>query len=161
MPINSEIGFINIIKNFAIKQLLSAALTAWCLLLFIHIMHAILNQNYSIYFNYAQISLTLFGFTLLGTIIGQIDNIKQRISKEDIKKLIGINLNFLLSSISFLIIYSCEGVFDDISTSSDFSRIVIVLIFLIFSLTGLIGLSFGTVSLYKFLRKWYYSIIEG
>ena len=111
---------------------------------------ALIKGDYSVYFNYAQIALTLFGFTLLGTFF---EHIKR--DEDAIKKLVRINLWFLLSAIGFLIVYAVTGFISFVKETSFYNEIIVSSVFIIFSLIGLVGLTFGTIYLYRFLSDWY------
>ncbi len=58
-------------------------------------------QNYSYFKDYAQISLTLFGFTLIG---GIFEDVKK--GSKIVKRLFVLSLIFLFSAISFFCVYS-------------------------------------------------------
>ena len=92
------------ITDIIIDTLLPSVLVIWYIFLYFQLIVALIEGNYSVYFNYAQITLTLFGFTLLGTFF---EHIKK--DKDAIKKLVKINLWFLLSAIGFLIVYAVTG----------------------------------------------------
>jgi len=133
----------------------------WYIFLSIQLIIALFDKNYNIFFNYAQISLTLFGFTLLGTFFQNRELSKNGLNKEEkktITKLVKINLNFLLTTVCFLVIYSASDVmFFEIE--QEYARILISLIYFVLYLGGIVGLSFGTYSLYQFLKNWYKELV--
>ena len=132
-----------------LDTLLPSVFGFFYLFLFMHIISVLITQDYSVYFNYATIMITLFGFTLLGTFFG--------ISKapEELKKdIISINRLFLLGAISFLILYAMTGFLSVVKDTSDYAESIFSIGFLIFSLIGVIGLSWGTTKLSMSLKKW-------
>ena len=94
------------ISDMLIDILLPTVIVLWYLFLFVQLISAIVAKNFDIFLNYGQISLTFFGFTLLGTFFEkkQLKNYKTKKEKEMIERLVRINLNFLLTSISFFAI---------------------------------------------------------
>ena len=152
----NKIKNFNDLKNITVDILLPTMIVFWYFFLYLQLAFALGEKNHEIFFNYAQISLTLFGFTLLGTFFE-----KKRLSrngltdeeKKSIGQLVNINLNFLVTSICFLIIYS--GV---IMMGFEFENQIAIntLVIVYFSalVVGIVGLSFGTLQLYMFLRSW-------
>ncbi len=153
---------LKVIKYFLIKTLLPTLIMVWSLFLFFQLITALINKDFQIYFNYAQVALTLFGFTLVGTFF-EGKNLKNKTisdkEKKMMRQLVSINLDFLLTAICFLVIYSTSDImyikFDSVFTSN-----IIAIIFGILIFIGIVVLTLGTNSLFLFLKDWYDSMLK-
>lgn len=100
--------------------------------------------EYSMFLDYGMITLTLFGFTLIGGIFE--DDQEQPLIK---LKLFDSSINFLITSIAFFVMYSLSYF---LPKKMDFlGEKVIVGSFSIALLVGFIGLILGFVELLKIL----------
>lgn len=87
--------------NYILRIIIPILAIIWVGGMLIDMVQNIGTKNYSFFVNYAQISLTLFGFTLIGGIF-ELNKEKPKI----VKQMFILSLWFLASAISFLIIYS-------------------------------------------------------
>lgn len=147
--------YISKITNALINYLFPTVLNIWIVFLYIQLIVFLFNKDYSAYAYYAQIALTLFGFTLVGTFFGN-----KTLDKKAVKRLVGINLNFLISAISFLVVYACTGFISFVKNPDLYNSYLVTIIFFIFVMIGLFTLTFSTFSLFRFLKDWYKSIID-
>lgn len=103
-------------------------------------------HDYSIFFKYAEISLTFFGFTLVSGILGTKDEIKNKFS------LMTTSLMFLFSSISFLAINSISYI-QSFKDTIQFQVIVysfgsLLILGFLFFIIGIIQLSLFMIAKY-------------
>ena len=87
--------------NYTLRIVVPILAIIWVGGMLIDMVNNIGTKNYSFFVNYAQISLTLFGFTLIG---GIFESNKEK--PEIVKQMFILSLWFLASAISFFIIYS-------------------------------------------------------
>ena len=71
----------------------------------IQFINAAVDQEYSMFYEYGQITLTVFGFTLIG---GIFENRKKH--PKIVKQLFDSSLSFLIASISFFFMYSLSSI---------------------------------------------------
>ena len=83
----------DIINDKIITVFFPSTIILWYIFLVIQLLHSLINQDYSMYPVYIQVNLTLFGFTLLGSIFGSLD--KKEIDTNKRKRLFRLNLTFL------------------------------------------------------------------
>ena len=116
----------------------------WYFGMTMQLLDTLVERNYSMFFDYGMVALTLFGFTLIG---GIFEDDKEQSSIK--LKLFDSSLNFLITSIAFFVLYSISYF---LPKSSDFSgTLVIVCSFFILLFVGFIGMIFGFVDLLKIL----------
>ena len=119
----------------------------WFFGIFIQFINAATTRNYSMFYEYGQISLTVFGFTLIGGIFE---------SKNDhskiVKKLYDSSLSFLITAISFFFVYSMSSALNIPSESlNDVNSTLIVgsiFIAMLISFTGIVN---GLLNLFLIL----------
>ncbi len=131
--------------KYKILTLISGGLVAiWYLGMMMQLLDIIVDKNYSIFMEYGMVTLTLFGFTLIGGIFEE--NNKQSLIK---LKLFDSSLNFLITSIAFFVIYSISYF---LSTNLDgMGAIIVIGAFFICIILSFLGLIMGIVELLKLL----------
>ena len=122
----------------------SALVTIWYLGMIMQFLDTVVERNYSMFMEYGMVTLTLFGFTLIGGIF------EQDKEQPPIKlKLFDSSLNFLVTSIAFFVMYSISYFF---TSNADFSATIIIGgAFVILFILGFIGMIVGFVNLLKIL----------
>jgi len=108
-------------------------------------------MDFTAYGIYSQVSLMLFGFTLLGNLAGRI-NI--RLNNKEIKNLTQINVGFLLSTIGFLITYGSKNMLWTNTDNAALSYIFIIFIIAFYTI-GVMFMVAGIWGLYFLLRNIY------
>ncbi len=104
------------------------------------------SQDLSFFLTYGQITLTLFGFTMISAIF------EKNIKKPIVNDLFRLSIVFLSSSISFFFLYSSSFLFFQDQTNTLLNDIYAKL--LVFSLiVALLGLVYGILSLLQILLK--------
>lgn len=107
-------------------------------------------QDYSFFMRYAEISLTLFGFTLVGAIFEK-KNLKDGYSPI-LKKLFVSSLTFLASAIGFLFLYSVMFIpIEPIKANTPFAFYFVMGLVILFAGVGFIGFLTGIMSLFSIL----------
>jgi len=150
----------DIFINFVILSLLYAVVVIWLLFLFFQMLFSIFKQDFSVYPFYAQITLTLFGFTLLGNIFTPKD--KDGSFSTEKHELFTINIWFLVASICFLIVYAGSNMLPIVTAAKDMNwqlQLLSVIIIGAFSF-GLVFLVLGSLVLLFFLTRLHKKIIE-
>lgn len=102
-------------------------------------------NNYSYFINYALISLTLFGFTLIGAIFE--DKNKK---KPIVKKLFEHSIVFLSSAIAFFVVHSISFILQ-INEQGFFYQTIVPLLAGICIIIGYFGFAWGIFSLLQTL----------
>ncbi len=85
-----------------LTSLIVLVATLWIGGLVFELFNGIKEQNYTIFVNYGELALTLFGFTLIGAIFEE----KRANNQKIITNLFALSIIFLLSAISFFFIHS-------------------------------------------------------
>jgi len=111
----------NIIQIIMIP-LFGAVSVLWLFGILIQLIQSFVRQDYSMFKDYGEIALTVFGFTLIGGIFE---------NKKDhpiiVKKLFDSSLSFLITAISFFFMYSLSSVFTkDMIPMENFQTALIV-----------------------------------
>ena len=133
------------IASQIIKVLTPLIAIIWLGGLLISMVKNIGQQNYSFFIDYAQISLTLFGFTLVGAVFEN----KRRINPI-VKKLYHYSIVFLSSSISFFFLYSVSF----LNFESGILKQVMSILILISMIFGFLGLTYGALFLLNTLLNY-------
>jgi len=102
-------------------------------------------QGTSFFVDYAQISLTLFGFTLIGAIF------EQKRAQKIVKQLFGLSIVFISSAISFFVLHSIAQFSDVTGITQTLFQIVTFVALLI----AFLGLAYGLLSLLLLLLRHY------
>ena len=119
----------------------------WIFGIFIQFINAVVNHDYSMFYEYGQITLTVFGFTLIGGIFES-----KKPHSKIVKKLYDSSLSFLITAISFFFLYSMSSVFTMPSISlNDFQSAIIVGSISIAILISFFGIVNGLLNLYLIL----------
>ncbi|MBU1855118.1 MAG: hypothetical protein KKF89_05335, partial [Nanoarchaeota archaeon] len=127
--------------------LFSAVYVLWVFGIIIQFINSALDQDYSMFYEYGQIALSVFGFTLIG---GIFENKKTQ--SRIVKKLFDSSLSFLITAISFFFLYSMSSVLIKPSTSMDlFQSTLIIGSISIAMLIGISGVVLGLLNLYLIL----------
>ena len=134
-----------------LKSLIPPVLVLWTFILFIQFIDALLHMDFTAYGIYSQVSLMLFGFTLLGNLAGRI-NI--RLNNKEIKNLTQINVGFLLSTIGFLITYGSKNMLW-INTDNVALSYIFIIFTMAFYTIGVMFMVAGIWGLYFLLRNIY------
>lgn len=142
----TKIKIINRI-NYVLRIVIPVLAIIWVGGMLIDMIKNIGTQNYSFFIDYAQISLTLFGFTLIG---GIFESSKEK--PEIVKQMFTLSLGFLASAISFFIIYSFlflkfEGMIKIIGT-------IVLPILMVLGFGGFVwGILYLFTVLFNYLKK--------
>ena len=146
MKKKTKIKIINGINN-ALRIIIPTLAIIWIGGMLIDMVQNISTKNYSFFINYAQISLTIFGFTLIG---GIFESSKEK--PEIVKQMFILSLGFLASAISFFIIYSFlflkfEGIIKIVGT-------IILPILMVLGFGGFVwGILYLFTVLFNYLKK--------
>ena len=120
----------------------------WLTGIFIQFIHSIIRQDYSMFYEYGQIALTVFGFTLIG---GIFEN-KKKQPLRIVKNLFDSSLSFLITAISFFFMYSLSSIFTkEMTPMGDVQTYLLVGSFSLAMLIGFCGLIVGLLNLYILL----------
>jgi len=136
--------------NTVLSIIIPSIAIIWATGLILNMIKDVNAQNYSYFINYAQISLTLFGFTLIGGIFE-----RKKDKPKIVKELFKLSLAFLFSAISFLFMYSSmyikwEGI----------NMQIISYIFLsIFIVVGIFSFVYGLLYLFTVLFNYLKELI--
>ena len=120
----------------------------WIIGLMVEAVKNIQSENYLFFINYAHLSLTLFGFTLIGSIFEKKTDTKLPI----VKRLSHLAIVFLASSTSFLILYSYSFLLGK-NILGPLEFYFLLGLFLIGYLGMVHGLIFLLITLYKYIRN--------
>jgi hypothetical protein len=137
------------IRKHIVEVIFSLISGLWLLGLLFQFARALQYNDYEPLLTYGQISLTLFGITLIGGIF-------ETGKKLDIeKKLFDSSLSFLITSISLFFAYGLSGVMPDSKATFDTISLetLAVIIFTIALIIGFIGITIGVVQLYRILKN--------
>ena len=132
------------IKYKILVILSSGLVTIWYLGMMMQFLDTIVEGNYTMFMEYGMVTLTLFGFTLIGGIFE--DNKEQSPIK---LKLFDSSLNFLITSIAFFVMYSISYFFQ--SDTNLYGTTIIGVTFVISFILGFVGMIVGFVNLLKIL----------
>lgn len=125
----------------------SGLVTIWYLGMIMQFLDIIVEKDYTMFMEYGMVTLTLFGFTLIGGIF------ERDIDQSPIKlKLFDSSLNFLITSIAFFVMYSTSYFLQ--SDADLYGKIIIVGTFVISFILGFMGMILGFVHLLKILIEY-------
>ena len=133
--------------NYILRIIIPILAIIWVGGMLIDMVNNISTKNYSFFVNYAQISITLFGFTLIG---GIFEYNKEK--SEIVKQMFMLSLLFLASAISFFIIYSFlflkfEGIIKIIGT-------IVLPVLMVLGFGGFVwGILYLFTVLFNYLKK--------
>jgi len=97
MKKSTKIKIIDWTNKYIIWFFIQLIAIFWITGMLFELMKTLSKSDYSFFINYAQISLTLFGFTLIGAIFQ-----RKKEYPKIIKKMFIVSILFLASAISFL-----------------------------------------------------------
>jgi hypothetical protein len=104
------------------KPLSGAVFALWLFGISIQVIQSFVHQEYSMFKDYGEIALTVFGFTLIG---GIFENKKEH--PMIVKKLFDSSLSFLITATSFFFLYSISSVYTkDMVPMENFQTALIV-----------------------------------
>jgi hypothetical protein len=113
----------------------------------IQFLNAIKNHDFSMFYEYGTIALTVFSFTLIGGIFE-----KNKSQSRIVKQLFDSSLSFLITAISFYFMYSLSSFFTNNTISLDTTQnILFVGAFSIAQILGFSGIIMGLLNLYRIL----------
>jgi len=119
----------------------------WLCGILIQFINSLKNQEYSMFYEYGTIALTVFGFTLIGGIFE-----KNKSQSKIVKQLFDSSLSFLITAISFYFMYSLSSFFtNNLMSSGEIQNILIIGTFFLAQIIGFLGLIMGLLNLYQIL----------
>jgi len=119
----------------------------WLFGILIQFINGAVDHDFSMFYEYGQIALTAFGFTLIGGIFES-----KKPQSDIVIKLYDSSLSFLITAISFFFLYSLSSILTKPTESiGDLQTGLIVGSFFIAMIIGISGLISGLLNLYKIL----------
>lgn len=103
----------------------------------------LVNKNHIFFLTYAQICLTLFGFTFVSIFFEKRNNFDKKV----LRKLFNLNIGFLSAAIGFFILDSIQYVVEVVNEPSIILNVIIVLFGLISGFVSFVGFIYGVLIL--------------
>ena len=136
----------NIVQKI-ITPIFSAVFVLWLFGMTIQALESFVHHDYSMFKDYGEIALTVFGFTLIG---GIFENKKDH--PKIVKKLFDSSLSFLTTAISFFFMYSLSSVFTkDMAPMENFQTALIAGSSFFAMLIAFYGIIDGFLNLFRVL----------
>lgn len=127
------------------KILYGAIYLIWMTGIFFQFVESLGNGDFSMMHIYGQITLTLFGFTLVGGIF------ENRKPSPIVKKLFNSSILFLLTSMAFFIMYALSSYIMLDYAKLDLSGMMVLIAYVIAMGIGFFGMIVGFLNLFQIL----------
>ena len=127
------------------KILYGTIYLVWMTGIFFQFAKSLEKSDFSMMYTYGQITLTLFGFTLVGGIF------ENRKPSPIVKKLFNSSILFLLTSMAFFIMYALSSYIMLDYAKLDLSGVMVLMAFAIAMCIGFFGMIVGFLNLFQIL----------